>query len=105
MTIQQKRPHLACYDISDPRRLSRVHRYLKKAGIPLQYSVFLLYINALERDKIHHALDRLIDPRADDVRIYPLPQNPDWQLWGQPLWPEGLHLSEFPLPSQLDMLR
>lgn len=31
--------HLVCYDIRDPKRLLRVHRFLRSQGFPLQYSV------------------------------------------------------------------
>ena len=31
-----------CYDIAQPRRLARLHRYLKKWAAPIQYSVFLM---------------------------------------------------------------
>ena len=33
---------LVCYDISDKKRLGRVFRFLKKKGVPVQYSVFLV---------------------------------------------------------------
>lgn len=101
MTLHAKHPHIAAYDISDPKRLSRVHRYLKKIGIPLQYSVFLLYVTPAQLSRITAVLNRLIDPRADDVRIYPLPQRPDWQWWGRPVWMEGVSLSGVPLPDSL----
>lgn len=101
MSLHEKHPHLVAYDISDPKRLSRVHCYLKRLGIPLQYSVFLLYVTAIQRKQIAFRLNRLIDPRADDVRIYPLPKNPDWQWWGRPMWVEGVTLCGIPLPEGL----
>ncbi|GAB4362646.1 MAG: hypothetical protein Kow0060_18990 [Methylohalobius crimeensis] len=101
MTLRTKRPHLACYDISDPKRLNRVHRYLKKIGIPLQYSVFLLHVEPIKLGRITAGLDRLINPHEDDVRIYPLPQRPDWQWWGKPNWMDGIVLSGVTLPEGL----
>ncbi|MCX8049880.1 MAG: CRISPR-associated endonuclease Cas2 [Methylohalobius sp.] len=99
MSLYEPYPHLVAYDISDPKRLYRVHRYLKKLGIPLQYSVFLLHITPIQRKQIVFRLNRLIDPRADDVRIYPLPKNPDWQWWGRPIWMDGAILEGLPLPE------
>ena len=98
MSIRLRLPHLVCYDISEPRRLRKIHRYLKKAGIPLQYSVFLLHVDTLERDRVVAAIRRIMHPREDDVRIYPLPRSPAWQLWGRPPWSQGLQLVGLPLP-------
>ena len=33
--------HIIAYDISDPRRLQKAHRYLIQHAIPLQNSIFL----------------------------------------------------------------
>lgn len=101
---RRKLPHIVCYDIADPKRLRRVHRYLKGLGIPLQYSVFLLYLNREGRARVAGKLEGLIDPREDDVRLYPLPQHPDWQCWGRPLWPEGVQLTGLDLPEPATML-
>ncbi len=101
MSLREKTLHLVAYDISDPKRLIQVHRYLKKLGIPLQYSVFLLYITPLQKKQLVFRLTRLIDPREDDVRIYPLPRNPDWQWWGRSIFMEDVHLSGIPLPEGL----
>lgn len=101
MSLSEAYPHLVAYDISDSKRLTRIHRYLKGLGIPLQYSVFLLYLTPLQRKQVIFRLQRLIDPRADDVRIYPLPKNPDWQWWGRPILMEGMILGEVPLPKEM----
>lgn len=65
--------YLVCYDIADEGRLTRVHRYLKGIGIPMQYSVFLCSWTWPERQEAIARLTGLIDAKADDVRIYPLP--------------------------------
>ena len=33
--------YIICYDITNRRRLGRVHSLLKKHAVPLQYSLFL----------------------------------------------------------------
>lgn len=68
--------YLVCYDIADEGRLTRVHRYLKGIGIPMQYSVFLCSWSWPERQEAVARLTELIDAKADDVRIYPLPSGP-----------------------------
>lgn len=67
--------YLVCYDIADEGRLTRVHRYLKGIGIPMQYSVFLCSWTWPERQEAVAHLTDLIDANADDVRIYPLPSD------------------------------
>lgn len=101
MSAYRKLPHIACYDIADPKRLAKVHRYLKRVGIPLQYSVFLLQLNARERERVVQRLERLIDAREDDVRLYPLPCSPEWQWWGRPPFSDGVYLTDVGLPATL----
>lgn len=97
----RKLPHLVCYDIACPRRLGRVHRYLKKRAIPLQYSVFLAQLNEHGRAELLAGLRVLIHAQYDDIRVYPLPEKPEWLTIGKPMWAEGLHLhgAEMPPPA------
>ena len=76
-------PHLVAYDIADPRRSDRIRKLLKAVGIPMQYSVFLCFLNEPAREKLAYELERLIEPRQDDVRIYPLPASPWHRRWGR----------------------
>ena len=94
-------PHIIAYDIADPKRLGRVHRYLKKIALPLQYSVFLIALDAQRRDKVLRHLATLIHPKQDDVRLYPLPDNPDWVKLGKQFWDEGVLLTGMKLPVDL----
>ncbi len=105
MSLNQKHLHLVAYDISDPKRLLDVRRYLKKLGLPLQYSVFLLYITPEQKRQVVWHLNRLINPRYDDVRIYPLPQNPEWQWWGKPVLMDGVKLPGIPLPEGIESVK
>jgi CRISPR-associated endonuclease Cas2 len=63
--------HLVAYDIGAPKRLQKVHRYLKKTGIPVQYSVFLVYVTRAELDALSIDLSALLDLKVDDLRLYP----------------------------------
>lgn len=65
--------YLVCYDIADPARLGRVLRLMKGEGVHLQYSVFLCSLTWPELASLKEALAARINPRADDVRIYPVP--------------------------------
>lgn len=98
---KRRLPHIISYDIADPKRLKRIHRFLKKVALPLQYSVFLIEADAKRIEQLKAQLATMIHPRADDIRIYPLPNQPDWCALGKPLWDEGMLLTGFKLPSGL----
>ena len=69
-----KTRYLVCYDITDPRRWRKVYRYLKREGVPVQYSVFMVDVGWTEFQKLKKDLSEMIHPEFDDVRIYPLPR-------------------------------
>lgn len=51
-----KTPYLVCYDITDPVRLSRVFRLMKKKGVHVQYSVFMVFMNDGELEELKEEL-------------------------------------------------
>lgn len=79
MAQNQTARYLVTYDIADPKRLSRVFRFLKKQGVPVQYSVFLLETTAAKIGNLMVSIAKLIHTDADDVRAYKLPDN-GWQI-------------------------
>lgn len=93
MSTHQIKTWLVAYDIREPRRLRRVHRYLRKLGMAAQYSAFTVEADDNEITGHLALIERLIDKRVDDVRAYHLPVRcPVWRL-GRQEWPEGLYLS------------
>lgn len=78
------------YDISDPRRLSRLHRRLKRFGTPIQYSLFLCTLTKAQQRDCVAMIKQIIDPRADDVRLYPLPENGWCRRIGRATLPAGI---------------
>ncbi len=44
--------YVIAYDITDPRRLARVHRELREAAFPVQYSVFLATLDTAAIDRL-----------------------------------------------------
>lgn len=101
MADNAPRLHLICYDIADPRRLNRVHRCLTRHGIPLQYSVFLVYAHKTGLQAVLAELRALIDHRKDDVRAYPLPRKVDYQHLGRQLFPDGVTVTGNDLSEHL----
>ena len=75
--------YLLCYDIADKRRLRRVHSRMKDAGIPLQYSVFLLNMSSVDLILLLDDLQELIDDGRDDVRAYPISPSIDYVALGR----------------------
>lgn len=78
MAANRPQLHVLAYDISmDPRRLVQVHRMVRRWGFPLQYSVFLIPATPSRMRALLAELAAIIDPRLDDIRIYPLPAKVD----------------------------
>lgn len=100
MRRSKAKPYLVTYDITDRKRLVRVHRLLKSQAIALQYSVFIVVMNKADCEELIEALNALIDIKTDDVRLYPLPQKPEWHAWGAGLWPDGITVTGLELPKQ-----
>lgn len=91
MTQHVPKSWIVAYDIREPRRLRRVHRYLKKVGASAQYSVFALEAKDLAMDRIISDIDAIIAV-VDDVRAYHVPERCEvWTLGAQSL-PEGVYL-------------
>lgn len=64
-----RRRWLVCYDITDARRLRRVHKTVKGYGERLQYSVFSCILSKSELQRLIAALRSIIDESADSVMI------------------------------------
>ena len=59
--------YLVCYDISDPKRLKRVHRKMCGYGEALQYSVFCCELTNSEKTILWSDLHNLINHRNDQI--------------------------------------
>lgn len=94
MPQARSRPWLVCYDISDQRRLARVHRYLSRHAVPVQYSVFLACVPAARLRDILHGVAARIEAREDDVRAYPLMVGAPAFRFGRQILPEDVLLMD-----------
>lgn len=77
MALNDVHDWIVAYDIRDERRLVRVHRYMVKHAVPLQRSVFQARMSTRDLLLLRAGLAELIDPKQDDVRMYPLPARMD----------------------------
>ncbi|RMF21205.1 MAG: CRISPR-associated endonuclease Cas2 [Deltaproteobacteria bacterium] len=76
--------YLIAYDITDPKRLRRIHRFMRRRAIPLQYSVFIASLTPGRLDELLLGAGRLIDELHDDVRCYALPTVTEVLALGRP---------------------
>ena len=81
---------IICYDIADPKRLARVHRYLRGKATQLQYSVYWLEGSKEQHRACMDPLTKMIKPAQDDLRSYPIPAHGLKLKLGKAPFPEGI---------------
>ncbi len=74
MALNAPRSWLIAYDIANPRRLCKLHRFLVKHAMPIQYSVFHFEGSPAHMGQLMAAIETRIDLDEDDVRAYLLPK-------------------------------
>ena len=62
-----RRRYLVCYDIREPGRLRRVHKTMKEYGWPMQYSVFVSDLDAVELYSLRERIGDLMHHGEDSV--------------------------------------
>lgn len=68
--------YLVCYDISDQKRLARMHKKLLGFGDPLQYSVFICLLSRMEKLLMLEKLLEILEEEEDRLLvIYLGPEN------------------------------
>lgn len=87
--MRSRRAWLIGYDISSPKRLRRVATWLEKHAIRLQGSLFLGVWTEKEFARVWQGVADRIDPRRDDVRAWPVSDDPRVVVIGAPL-PAGV---------------
>lgn len=80
--------YIIAYDIREPKRLRRLHYFLKKKAIALQNSVFIVRADRSYLTHIEQRLKTFINFHDDDVRIYPV-------LHPDTLWAAGKQAAAF----------
>ncbi len=64
-----RRCYLVCYDISDPKRLRRVHKVMKGYGEPWQFSIFFCVLKDIDRVRLQSDLEEQMDLKKDQAMI------------------------------------
>lgn len=86
------------YDITNPKRLGRVHRAMVNRATPIEYSIFLYIGSEKGLAECLATVNSLIDPKTDDVRCYPLPSRGLQERIGRATLPEGIQWTGLPTP-------
>lgn len=94
--------YIIAYDISDSKRLQKIHRKLIKTAFPIAYSVFFFEGSQRELDQCLSKIKQIINPTQDDVRCYPLPQRGLKIRIGKATLPVGIICTS--LPTTLIMI-
>jgi CRISPR-associated protein Cas2 len=89
--MKRKGWYLVTYDIANHKRLAKVHRVLKKEGIPAQKSVFFVFATEKQVNDILDRVAKEMRLSEDDLRAYPVTQPEN--VWTNKTNP----LSEFPI--------
>lgn len=105
MSLHDATRWVVSYDIRDPDRGLDVVRFMKRRGVPLQYSVFLVYASADGIRRLMTELEELIAPAVDDVRAYHWTATAECEELGRSLLPEGLLISADALPTKVRRTR
>jgi len=105
MSLHEPTGWIVCYDIRDKRRLIRVNRHLKKWGVPLQYSVFIVQASASRLHRLMLELEALIDTSQDDVRAYRFASGSECHTLGRDMLPDDVLINEAPPARALRRVR
>ena len=72
MTDAKRCLYLVCYDVADPRRLRRVHRFLLGYKAGGQKSFFECWLTPAELRHLQDDLTRLLDAVTDRAHLFQL---------------------------------
>jgi len=75
--------YLLAYDIAHPQRLRQIHRAVRREGVAVQRSLFLVYGTQDDIEALLDRLETLMNPCEDDLRAYPVDEPASLWLRGQ----------------------
>ncbi len=71
-----RRLTLVAYDITEPKRLRRVHKVVRDFGDPLQYSIFLCALSRKDAAVLETRLAKAMNQAEDQVMFLDLGPEP-----------------------------
>lgn len=90
------RAWVVAYDVTDHRRLGRVHRAMCRHAVPIEYSVFWLVGTPTSRLRCLQEILPLLDGGQDDLRMYAIAARGFRMRLGAPVLPQGIEWSGVP---------
>lgn len=63
---------VACYDISDPKQLTKVAKRMKDFGVRMQKSLFECELDDEGYSKMKESIKKIVDPAKASLRYYRL---------------------------------
>lgn len=75
--------YLVAYDISDPKRLRKVHKKVESYAIGGQKSFYECWLTSTELNTFNQQLYDLIDSTEDKIYIFQIPKDTKPQLFGR----------------------
>lgn len=82
MPLNEIAAWIIAYDIAEPRRLARVCKAVLKTAAPVQYSLYMALATQNEMNALAMELSAIIHHAQDDVRIYRIPNAPEFYTIG-----------------------
>lgn len=77
--MSERKVYLVAYDITDKKRLRKVHKKLRGYGDSMQYSVFWCVLSPAERELMISSLIELINTKDDRIMIADLGPKSGWR--------------------------
>ncbi|RUM40513.1 MAG: CRISPR-associated endonuclease Cas2 [Desulfocapsa sp.] len=97
MKSKSKKWYILAYDIRNPKRLQRTWYFVKKKGVSLQRSVFLLQGDRNDLADLKSGIRQRTKDKEDDVRIYPV-RHPG-VIWAAGRQADKISILYAPVPS------
>lgn len=104
MPLNETQAWLIAYDIADPGRLAQVHKCVSAAAFPVQFSLYVGLGSQNQMNALCRRIEKLIDPVVDDVRIYRIPDSPDYFVCGEPRLECGIVLPDSIAPGARQLI-
>jgi len=96
MSSLKETQYIIAYDISDKKRLRKVHKLVEEYAVRVQRSVFSAPFTTVLLKELVQRLKKIINTKQDDIRIYPLSAKYSAEIYGTCRLPEGLIYSTAP---------
>lgn len=84
------------YDIRLPKRLQRLHRWLKRHAFALQESVFIFAGTQAAWERLQQGIQSRIKVTEDDVKVYKLTANCMLTFYGASPWAADVYFAGYP---------